>query len=164
MMSCPLHPHDVSLSFGLVLVMCVQSCPTLCGSMNCRPPGSSVYGISQARILEWVAIASSRGSSWPRDQTHVSCIVRWILYYWATKEDFGLWKRILKTLLWMSRKQPFPIVLCTHSDVSTVLSFFFRTVMTQFLWPSWEGENHHRVITGMSEPLGVLAQFNYFGH
>ena len=41
--------------------------------MDCSPPGSSVHGISQARIQEWVAISFSRGSSWPREQTHVSC-------------------------------------------------------------------------------------------
>ena len=46
-----------------------QSCPTLCDPMNCRPPGSSVHGILQARILEWVAISFSRGSSQPRDRT-----------------------------------------------------------------------------------------------
>ena len=43
------------------------------------------HGLSQARILEWVAIFFSRGSSWPKDRTHViSCIGRWILYHWAT--------------------------------------------------------------------------------
>ena len=47
--------------------------------------GSSVHGASQARILEWVAISFSRGFSWPRDQTRVSCIGRWILYHWATR-------------------------------------------------------------------------------
>ena len=51
-----------------------QSCPTLCNSMDCSPPGSSVHGILQARILKWVAIPSSRGSSQPRDQTHLSHI------------------------------------------------------------------------------------------
>ena len=54
--------------------MHAQSCPTLCYPVDCSPPGSSVHGISQARILEWVAISSSRGSSWPRDQTHDSCV------------------------------------------------------------------------------------------
>ena len=44
-------------------------------------------GFSKARMLEWVAISSSRESSWPRDQTHVSCIGGWILYHWATWED-----------------------------------------------------------------------------
>ena len=48
--------------------------PTLCNSMDCSLPDSSVHGISQARILEWVAIPFSRGSSWPRDQTPVFCI------------------------------------------------------------------------------------------
>ena len=51
-----------------------QSCPTLCDPMDCNPPGSSVHGISQAIILEWIAISFSRGSSQPRDQTQVSCI------------------------------------------------------------------------------------------
>ena len=40
--------------------------------MDCSPPGSSVHGVSQARILQWVALSSSRGSSWPRDWTHIS--------------------------------------------------------------------------------------------
>ena len=52
----------------------LQSCPTLCNSMDCSLPGSSVLGILQARILEWVAISSSRGSFQPRDQTLVSYI------------------------------------------------------------------------------------------
>ena len=49
----------------------LQSCPTLCDPMDCSP-GSSVHGILQAKILEWVALPYSRGSSWPRDQTWVS--------------------------------------------------------------------------------------------
>ena len=51
-----------------------RSCPTLCYPVDCSPPGSPVHGISQARILEWVAISSSRGSSWPRDWTNISCV------------------------------------------------------------------------------------------
>ena len=51
-----------------------QSCPPLCGPMNCSLPGSSVHGIFQARILEWVAISSSRQSSWPRIWTHAFCV------------------------------------------------------------------------------------------
>ena len=62
----------------------LQSCPTLCDPTDCSPPGSSVHGISQARILESVAMPSSRGSSWPRDQTCVSCIAG--LYHSATWE------------------------------------------------------------------------------
>ena len=51
-----------------------QSCLTLCNPVDCSLPGSSVHGILQARILEWVTISFSRGSSRPRDQTWVSCI------------------------------------------------------------------------------------------
>ena len=51
-----------------------QSCPTLCDPVDCSPPGSSVHGILQARILEWVAISFSRESSQPRDRTQVSRI------------------------------------------------------------------------------------------
>ena len=50
-----------------------QLCPTLCNPVDCSPPGSSVHEISQARIVEWVAISFPRGSSQPRDQTLVSC-------------------------------------------------------------------------------------------
>ena len=51
-----------------------QSCPTRCDPVDCSPPGSSVHGILQARILEWVAISFSRGSSRPRHPTQVSSI------------------------------------------------------------------------------------------
>ena len=50
----------------------LKACPTLCNPRDYSPPGSSIHGILQARILEWVAISSSRGSSQPRDQTQVS--------------------------------------------------------------------------------------------
>ena len=53
---------------------CKQESSTLCNSVDCSPPGSSVHGILQARILEWVAISFSRGSSQPRYRTHVSLI------------------------------------------------------------------------------------------
>ena len=54
--------------------------------MDCNPQGSSVHGILQARMLEWVAISSSRGSSGPKVWSHSSCIGRQILYHWATRE------------------------------------------------------------------------------
>ena len=61
--------------------------------MDCSPSGSSVHGISQARILERVAMPSSRGFSRPRDQTHISyicCTGSWVLYHWATWEALFL--------------------------------------------------------------------------
>ena len=54
--------------------------------MDCNPPGSSIHGISQARILEWVVISFFRGSFRLRDRICVSCVGRWIVYHWATRE------------------------------------------------------------------------------
>ena len=62
-----------------------QSCLTLCDPVDCSP-GSSVHRILQARILEWVAISFSRGSSWPRDQTQVSRIAGRLSNIWATRD------------------------------------------------------------------------------
>ena len=64
-------------------VLLAQLCLTLCDPIACSLPGSSVHGILQARILEWVAMPSFRGSSQSRDQTclsYVSCIGKWVLY------------------------------------------------------------------------------------
>ena len=80
--------------------MGAQLCLILCDPMDCSPPDSSVHAIFQPRILEWVAISSSRRSSWPRDQSHISsicCTGRWILYHRATWEApklsaASLWK------------------------------------------------------------------------
>ena len=68
-----------------------QSCPTLCDPMDCSLPGSSVHGIFQARILEWVAISFSRGSSRPRDRTRVSHVAGRHFTVWATREVKGCW-------------------------------------------------------------------------
>ena len=59
-------------------------CSALCDFMDCDPPGSSVQGTSQTRIPEKIAISFSRGPSWPRDRTCVSCTGRKVLYYRAT--------------------------------------------------------------------------------
>ena len=64
----------VGLSPVVCACMPAQSCLTLCDPMDCSLPGSSVRGIFQARILEWVAISLSRGSSRPRDRTWISCV------------------------------------------------------------------------------------------
>ena len=70
----------ISIEYKVVACLVAKSSPTLCDPLDCSPPGSSVHGISQARILEWVAISFSRGSSWPREWTHISCIGRRIPY------------------------------------------------------------------------------------
>ena len=77
---------QIMVQAGIVCVCAklFQFCLTLCNPMDHRPPGSSSHGILQARILGWVAMRSSRGSSRPRDRTHisyVSCLVRRVLYH-----------------------------------------------------------------------------------
>ena len=72
-----------------------QSCLTVCDPMDFSPPGSSIHGISQARILEWVVISFSMRSYQLRNQTLVSCIGRQILYHWATRETHDDYKSLL---------------------------------------------------------------------
>ena len=78
------YSHSSKLYTACCCCLVIKSCLTLCYPTDWSLLGSSVHGIFQARILEWVAISFSRGSSWPRDQTHISCIGRWIHYHWAT--------------------------------------------------------------------------------
>jgi len=75
-----------------------QSCLTLCNPMDCNLPGSSVHGILQARVLEWVAISFSRRSSQPRDQTQVAHVAGRCFTIWATCVRF-LWKLLFKSKL-----------------------------------------------------------------
>ena len=78
-----------------------QSCPTLCGAMDCSLPGSCLHGILQARVLEWVAISFSRGCSQPRDRTQVSCIGARFFTIWATREAQIRWELAsIMYLLW----------------------------------------------------------------
>ena len=60
------------------LCIVAQTCPILCNPMDCSTPGSSDHGISQERILEWVATSYSRGSSQPqRPNSHLLCLLQW---------------------------------------------------------------------------------------
>ena len=105
------------------MCVCAQLCLTLCDPKDCSPPGSSVSGISQARILEWVAISFSKGSPWPRDWTQVSCgsyIGRRILYHWATWEAVQVYKqwkfKSTNESLWDEGNW-----LCDHDILSVIL-------------------------------------------
>ena len=73
-----------------VCVSCSVVSDSFYDPMDCSPPGSSVFGILQARILEWVAFPFSRGSSWPRDWTRISCVEGKFCTIWATREA-SLW-------------------------------------------------------------------------
>ena len=87
-----------------VCVLVAQWC-RLCNPMDGSPPGSSVHGIFQARILEWVAIPFSRGSSQARDQTHVSCAAGRFFTIWATREALKKGQHCIITKL---------LKLCVH--------------------------------------------------
>jgi len=112
--------------------------------MHCSPPGSSVHGILQTRILEWVAVPSSRGSSGPRDQTRISyvfCIGRHILYYCATWEAafmLMLPQRALALLSWCEDSHSLGIKGsdCTAARTGTLfipLVMFLMTHLCPFL-------------------------------
>ena len=81
------HVPGTALGNGrIVVIVYALSCIRFfCHPMDYSWPGSFVHGVSQARMLEWVAISFSRRSSQPRNQTRVSDIGRWILYYLATR-------------------------------------------------------------------------------
>ena len=86
-----LHNSVKSLKITEVKVLVAQSYPTLCDPMDCSLTGFSVHGILQAIILQWVAILFSRGSSWPRDRTQVSCIAGRFFTAWAIREAQNHW-------------------------------------------------------------------------
>ena len=109
-----------------ILTLCVsvvQLCPTLCDPVDCSPPGSSMHGILQARILEWVAMPSSRGSSPPKDQTSVSHIegrffttepqgsLCRLQLLGARKVGGSWWVKLPYFLFWKWQKVPHPVWL-----------------------------------------------------
>ena len=89
-------------TFWKVNMLVAQLCLALCNPVDISSPGSSVHGISQARILEWVAIPFSRGSSWPRDWTWVSCIVGRRFTVWTTRKVINVFFQMYFFNLFMS--------------------------------------------------------------
>ena len=98
-------------------LLVTQSCLTLCHSVDCSPPDSSVHGILQARILEWVVILFSIVSSWARDQTWVSCTVDRFFTIWATREVPICplipckWNNVWQVGIFKKLFYPFPVCL-----------------------------------------------------
>ena len=95
---------DGSSHLSVLVCMRLLSHVQLCDSVDHSPPGSSVHGISQARILECVANSFSGRSSPPRDQTHISCIGRWVLYHWTTREALKYFYYYTKSIMYMKYK------------------------------------------------------------
>ena len=81
---CCLLAHAIKRKCVRMHAQSLQSSPTLWDPMDCGPPGSSIQEVLQARILAWVAMISSWGSSWPRNQTCVSCIAGRFFTHWTT--------------------------------------------------------------------------------
>ena len=108
------HLRTLKIDWRHIMNWVAQSYLTLCHPMACSPPGFSVHGIFQARILECVAISLSRGSSWPRDWTHVFWIADRFFTVWATREALkkSYWNSVKnsKSLYNLSSGlQPFPL-------------------------------------------------------
>ena len=95
-------------------------CPTLYHPMDCSLPSSSVHGIFQAIVLEWIAISFSRGSSWPRDRTQVSCIVDRRFTAWDTRE--------------VLREYKTKIIEFGNMDINALKIFFQNTFLFFDLW------------------------------
>ena len=123
--------HSYQTLFALAKNVCVlvaQLCPTFCDPMDCSQPDSSAHGILQARILEWVAIPFSGGSSWPRDWIQVSCLTGRFFTIWARYSRLFLYPAC--PLLW---KQPFlqrfPVLLIRYEYLSVGCAYCYLNVI-----------------------------------
>ena len=116
--------------------------------MDCSLPGSSVHGIFQARILEWVTILFSRESSWPRDKTQVSRIAGRFFTIWDTREAPFSWKNNSKTKnkhsktcfgwLWISVRSPHRKVgLRKHIFQLIHSAIYIHRKLNRTIWGSW---------------------------
>ena len=111
------------------------SCVRLCNSMDCSPPGSSIHGILQARILEWVALPSSRGSSQPSDRTrisYVSCTGRRVLSHGAAREALG------RGVIRSASLESWLISPWSHPALRSLWSFLSPVpLVSDRLWHEW---------------------------
>ena len=118
-------------------------------SMNRSPPDSLVHEISQPRILEWVAISFSRGSSWPMDQTCVSWIGRQILHHWTTREaPIFIPLQIFKYVISWWANNPNISVIFFPPEPPSALSWYSAHCFALQLFPSvfspwWDKERVH---------------------
>ena len=94
-LALPLWWHQNDLYSTISESEVAQWCPTLCDPVDCSLSGSTVHGIFQARVLEWIAISFSRVSSRPRNRTRVSCIAGRCFTVWATREAGLLYSTIM---------------------------------------------------------------------
>ena len=132
------HPYMTTGKTIVVIVLVTQSCPTLCDPTDCSPPGSSVYGILQARILQWIAIPFSRGSSQSRDRTQVSCVAGRFFTVWAT----GKTRKTIPLTIW--------------TFVSKVISLLFN-MLSRFII-AFLPRNKCLLISWLQSPSTVILE------
>ena len=126
----------------------LQSCPTLCDPVDYGSPGSSVRGIFQARIQEWFAMPSFRGSSWPRDRTHifyVSCTGRQVFFFFLPLVPPG------KSERWKA-------LSCVQ-----VFATSWTIQSTEFSRPFWSGVGRLSLLRGSSQPRDQTQVFHIAG-
>ena len=112
----------------LNIVNCVLSFVRhFCNSMNYSLPGSTDLGYLQARILEWITISFSRGSSWPRDQTHISCI-SYIAGRFFTTEPPG---KLMLNIPWLKKMYVFRLL---YIEGSTLLMLSSNQILQCIFW------------------------------
>ena len=117
-----------------------HSCMSLCNPLDCSTQGSSVHGILQARILEWVVISFSRGSSWPRDWTWVFCIEGRSFTIWSTREALSYTCICMLFFIFLSIQVNHRIVI-GHKDFWEVVAFGMSGMFLagERCWRQWGG-------------------------
>ena len=108
-------------------VLVAQSCLTFCDTMDCSSPGSSVHGILQARILEWVAIPFHRGSSWPRDWTTISCVAG---RFFTVLASFNQTRKVFRHYFFMF------FLFFLSSPLRTPITYRLGTLKFSHSWPT----------------------------
>ena len=156
-----------------------QLCWTVCDPMDCSPLDFSVHGIFQARILERVAISSSRGYSWPRDRTHVSCVScnGRILYHCASYSHWIKKQRLLlSTKVYLVETMVFPVVMygCESWTIKKVkcqrIDAFELWCWRKLLRVPWTARRSNQSVLKEISPEYPLEELmmklkrQYFGH
>ena len=139
-------------------MLVAQSCLTLCSPMACSPPGSSVHGILQARILEWAAILSSRGSSQPRDRTQVSHIAGRFFTFWATSNGYE-WGAIA-----FSGLTCYIFINLTIGGIFWILLHIHTPLQYSCLENHVDGGARWAAVHGIAKSQTRLSDFNFTFH